>query len=386
MNLSVSLVSAMVVLPLVHFGETPLVASGDERPKHVVLAEGEVHEGWFFAAGENVIIRGIVNGDAYVAGGTVEVDGVINGDLLVVGGNVTLRGSVIDDIRTAGGNLRIDGKVGKDVTAAGGHVELGSASQVEGNVLAAGRKIYVGGIIKQKAKLTGGEITVTGTIEESADLSAEHVTIAKGARFGKDLSVRVRKRENVQVAEGTVGGQLTIDVREEELAKPGALILGMPRFQFWFKVFWILSLLASGLVFALALPDQMYVVGKFLWAQPAKSLLWGLIGLVVIPAAVLILSITVIGLPLALFVLVVYLWLLYLSQLSLGIVLGYLLFAAAEKRGFALFAAFAGGFIIIQALTFIPVLKIVVVLLGLVLGMGALLLLIRTQVGRFRIA
>ncbi|MFQ5797347.1 MAG: hypothetical protein ACE5H0_01485 [Bacteroidota bacterium] len=384
MNLSVSLVSAMVVLPLVHFGETPSVASGGERPKHVVLAEGEVHEGWFFAAGENVIIRGIVNGDAYVAGGTVEVDGVINGDLLVVGGNVSLRGSVIDDIRTAGGNLRIDGKVGKDVTAAGGNVEVGSASQVEGNVLAAGGKIYVGGIIKQKAKLAGGDITVTGTIEESADLSAEHVTIAKGARVGKDLSVRVRKRENVQVAEGTVGGELIIRVREEDRAKPEALILGVSRFEFWFKVYWTLSLLAVGLVFALAFPDQMYAVGKFIWGEPGKSLLSGLIGLVVVPVGIVALLISVIGVPMGLFLLLVYVWVLYLSQLSLGIVLGHLLFGAAEKRGLALFGAFAVGLIIIQGVTFIPVIKIVIVLLGLVLGMGAFLLLIKAEYTRFR--
>lgn len=384
MKTLLSLFSAVLILSLAPAGETASVSPEDETPKHIVLGEGEVHEGWFFAAGERVIIRGTVNGDAYLAGANVEVDGVINGDLLAVGGNVTLRGSVTHDIRACGGNVRIDGKVGKDATACGGNVDVGSLSVVEGNILAVGGSISLSGRVKKNAKLAGRDITVMGVVEEDAELAAENVVILKGARFERDLSIRVSERDKAHIAEGAVGGEIMLHVEEEESSEPEALILGMSPFQFGFRVYWFLSLLVVGLVFAHVLPDQMYAVGRFIWGRPGESFLWGIIGLVGIPVVVLLVCITVIGLPLALFLLVMYFWLLFLAQLSLGIVLGHLMFPVADKEGFPLFGAFAVGLIIVQVLTFVPVANVVVVVLGFVLGMGAFLLLLKAELSRLR--
>ena len=50
--------------------------------RRVLVAENEVHDGWFFGGGDQVVVEGTINGDAYVAGGTVEIDGTINGDLI----------------------------------------------------------------------------------------------------------------------------------------------------------------------------------------------------------------------------------------------------------------------------------------------------------------
>ena len=384
MNTSISPFLVVLILCLAPACEMASVSPEDETPKHIVLGEGEVHEGWFFAAGDRVIIRGTVNGDAYLAGANVEVDGVINGDLLAVGGNVTLRGSVTHDIRACGGNVRIDGKVGKDVTACGGNVEVGRLSVVEGNILAVGGSVSLSGRVRKNAKLAGGDITVIGVVEEDAELAAENVIILKGARFESDLSIRVPKRDKAHIAEGAVGGELMIHVGEEESSEPEALIFGMSPFHFGLRVYWFLSLLVVGLVFAHVLPGQMYAVGRFIWGRPVESFLWGIVGLVAIPVVVLLVCITVIGLPLALFVLVVYFWLLYLAQLSLGIVLGHLIFPVAQKDGFPLFGAFAVGLIIVQVFTFVPVANIVVVVLGFVLGMGAFLLLLKAELSRLR--
>ncbi|MEE9288235.1 MAG: polymer-forming cytoskeletal protein [Bacteroidota bacterium] len=383
MNTSISPFLAVLILCLAPACETASVSPEDETPNHIVLGEGEVHEGWFFAAGETVIIRGTVNGDAYLAGANVEVDGVINGDLLVVGGNVTLRGSVTHDVRACGGNVRIDGKVGKDATACGGTVEVGSLSVVEGNFLAVGRSVSLSGRVRKNAKLAGRDITVMGVVEEDAELAAENVVILRGARFERDLSIRVSERDKAHIAEGAVGGELTLHV-EEESSDPEALILGLSPFQFGLRLYWFLSLLVVGLVLAHVLPDQMYAVGRFIWGRPIESFLWGIIGLVAIPVVVLLVCITVIGLPLALFLLVMYFWLLFLTQLSLGIVLGHLIFPVEDKEGFPLFGAFAVGLIIVQVFTFVPVANIVVVLLGFVLGMGAFLLLLKAELSRLR--
>src|SRR5579872_4365636 len=113
--------------------------SSDDRPKkEVVLRADSVHEGWYFACGDHVVIDGTVNGDVYAAGGTVIVNGKVNGDLIVAGGRVEMNGAVTDAVRAAGGNIVINGTVGKDVTAAGGQIEIGKSAVVAGNLLGAG--------------------------------------------------------------------------------------------------------------------------------------------------------------------------------------------------------------------------------------------------------
>lgn len=362
----------------------PAVSPAQERPRHVFLAEGEVHEGWYFATGDRIIIRGTVNGDAYIAGRSVEVDGTINGDLLVAGGHVVVQGTVSDDVRAAGGTVRIDGRVGKNVSVAGGDVELGSPGLVEGNLLVAAGDISLSGTVVKNVKLAAGGISMTGTVGQDAELAAGNVVVVNGARIGNNLHVKVPEKEDAQVAEGTVGGKLTIQVREVEAEQPRQEIFGMGLVKFGFKVYWILCLVAAGLALAFMFPDQFYAVGRFIWAQPVHSLLWGVAGLLAIPVAALVLLLTVFGVPLGLFVLAVYLWMLFLTQLSLGVVLGNLLFPAADKGGWTLFGAFAAGLVLVQALTFIPVVGTLVILLGLILGMGAFVLVLKTEYARVR--
>ncbi len=122
--------STLLFIPLVLWG-----CSGDSRNgvvKRVVLPADEVHEGWYFASGDQVIIQGTVNGDVYVAGGMVQVDGIVNGDLLAAGGAVVINGRVSDDVRAAGGNVECNGSVGKNVTVAGGNVRLSRGAEVGG--------------------------------------------------------------------------------------------------------------------------------------------------------------------------------------------------------------------------------------------------------------
>jgi membrane-anchored protein YejM (alkaline phosphatase superfamily) len=88
--------------------------------------------------------------------------------------------------------------------------------------------------------------------------------------------------------------------------------------------------------------------------------------------------------PIGLLLLTLFLWILYLSQLSLGVVLGNRLFAFEEKEGWSLFWRFAVGVIIIQALTFIPYVRFFVNLASVIFGLGAILLMIKASIQAYR--
>lgn len=345
--------------------------SDARKTKRVFLAPGEIHEGWFFAAGDQVMIEGTVNGDAYVAGGVVEIDGIINGDLLVGGGQVTVSGAVSDDIRVAGGVVRLNGKVGKNISAAGGTITIGKTAAVGGSVLSACGNFQVAGTIEGEAKVAAGDMTVTGTIMRNVDFVGDNLSVLSGAKIGGNVQIRVREKEHVEITEGTVIGKVDILTREE---KPFQEIFGLHPIHFWFKILWACSLLLTGLVLVFAFPRQLTGIGTTIAGLPGKSFVWGVVGLILIPIVSVLLLVTIVGIPLGLFFLSAFCWVAYLSQLSLGVFLGNRLFGMEGKTGWHLFWAMAVGVVIIQALTFVPYIRPVIILAGLILGSGAILL------------
>jgi hypothetical protein len=345
------------------------------RTKRVILAANEVHEGWYFAGGDEVLIEGTVNGDAWVAGGVVEVNGTINGDLLVCGGQVIVAGNVTDHIRALGGTIRLSGKVGKDVSAGGGTVTFLKTATVDGNILVGCGTLEVTGAIGKEARVAANDADLGGSIKGNVDFAGNYLTVRPGATIGGSLTARVREKEHIQIADGTVHGNVDISLAEMEHA---ARILGYSAWRFWVKIVWAVALLLMGLLLVFLFPKLIKGIGSTIMQRPGESLLWGILGLILIPILTGFLLVTIIGMPIGFLLLTLFLWILYLSQLSLGIVLGDRLFSFDDKTGWILFWKVAVGVIIIQALTFIPYVRFFVHLASGIFGLGAILLMIRS--------
>ena len=337
----------------------------------VVLPAGETHEGWYFAGGNQVSIQGTINGDAYVAGGVVEVEGTINGQLVVAGGQVNVSGNVTDRIFGAGGTVRFTGKTGKSITAAGGTVVIGKDATVGENLLAGGGNIQVNGTVEREARVAGREVELTGAVKGNLDVQAERFNAYRGSLVGGSLSVAARDSGNVSVDSGTVRGTVHIDIMKGEHQ---ARILGIRKGVFWPQVIFGLTLFATALALSFLLPGHLKSPASVLLNQPGQSIIWGFIMLIITPVLALILCLTVIAIPLGLFLFLLYLWFLYTSQLVIGVAVGSRLLGLEGKRGWSLFGAVAIGLLIVQILLFIPVVKIFVVLAGLVVGVGALVI------------
>ncbi len=353
----------------------------DKKAKRVVLAANEVHEGWYFAAGDQVVIEGTINGDAYVAGGIVEVEGTVNGDLLVAGGMVTVGGTVTDDIRAAGGTVRFSGKVGKNISVAGGSVIVAKSAHVSGNLLAACGNLEITGAIDKEARVASGDAGISGTIKGNVDFAGDYLSVPQGANLGGNLNARVTEKQNVKIAEGTVHGK--VDVSLEEM-RHAARILGYSAWRFWFKIVWACSLILAGLIAVFLFPTQIKKIGSTITQRLGETSIWGILGIIVIPIVSVVLCVTIIGIPVGVFALTIFLWMLYLSQLSLGVVLADRLFVLERKTGWNLFGAIAVGVILMQALTFIPYLGFLVNLAAVILGVGAILLIVREETRHFR--
>jgi len=344
--------------------------------KRVVLPADEVHDGWYFATGDQVMILGTVNGDVYAAGGMVQIDGTVNGDLIVAGGSVVINGRVSDDVRAAGGNIECNGTIGKNLTAAGGSVRLSKTSEVGGGVLAAGGELRIGGLVEHQVLMTGGEAQISGRVGGDVTFAGGGISTIYGARVSGGLHAKLENADRAQIAPGTVDG--TVEITTEKKETRGT-ILGFSPTHFWFKIIWALSLIVSAIVLILLCPVTVGDVGLTVWQHPWWSLLWGFVGIIGTPIVALALCATLIGIPLGVFLLTLYFWSLYLSQMVLGIVVGQKVFMPASTG--RLMLAVIAGIVLVQVLTFVPYLGPLVIIAGLLLGLGGIVEVTRQRLG-----
>lgn len=343
------------------------------RAQHTeILPSTQVHEGWYFAAGDVVSIEGTVNGDVYAAGGRVDVSGTVNGDLLVAGGQVTITGVVSDDIRVGGGIVRIDGQVGKNVTAAGGTIVIGRPGVVKGGVIAAGGDMQSSGQIQGNAMVFSGSSEITGMVGGDLTFAGGQLTLLPGANIAGNLTARAEK-DQVHIGDGTVRGTVKIVAPEE---KETMGIAGGPGFGVFLRILWAACLLVTGAVFFALFRGIFVRYATMVRNRSVTSLLWGFASILLLPVLMIILAVTVVGFPLALLLFDVYFWFAFLSQLSLALLTGELIFRNMQGGGWAPFWSFLVGLLIVQALTFIPYLGGLIIVVGFVWGFGALVLLV----------
>lgn len=141
---------------------------------------------------------------------------------------------------------------------------------------------------------------------------------------------------------------------------------------------WSLGLMVVGAVFVAALPGFTARRPDTARARPGMSLLLGFVALVVVPAGVILLMASVIGIPLGLLLLTGYLATLMLGYVSAGVVLGQMGLrrihpGQADKTVWRAAAA-SLAILALTLLSIIPVVGWLVWLAEWLTGMGVLLL------------
>lgn len=175
-----------------------LQASDYQAGKKVIITEAQT--GNTYIAGGEVVINAIINGDLIVAGGSVEVNDSIREDAIITGGEITIMGVAGDDLRVFGGEIRIAKDVYGDLVITGGEVkieegvtiwgdlilaggEVTSYGTIKGNVKVAGGEIRLGGQIDGNLDVVGGELRLNGTVTGISSISAQSLQLGDQAQF-----------------------------------------------------------------------------------------------------------------------------------------------------------------------------------------------------------
>lgn len=331
---------------------------------HTVLGN-DVYSFW-----ETLEINETINGDALLAGRKISIRGTIEEDVQAAGAEITIDGTINDDARLAGGAVFIDGHIVGDLIIFGNSVIIGRRAVIDGNLIAYGNSIEMNGIVHGTASVGGASIIQNGIIGGFTTLNGKRVSMS-GSTDGSALII-------AQELEFLPGAHIAGDLRywrEGGEADFGSVVEGMatydPEFaglgesarRFAFSGLFAIGalfLLLSGILmialFQFATKTLFIDSAKSLRAQPLRNFIRGFLYFILTPLVIAFLFITIIGIPLGIALLCLYLLVFLFTNVIAAMVLARLLELKRNKTWLPLmvFGMSIGIYALLHLLLFIP--------------------------------
>lgn len=226
----------------------------------------------------------------------------------------------------------------------------------------------IDGTVAETLVVFNGRTEITGTVEEDVIVFNGDVLIRSGARVGGD----VVSREDPQIEDGA-----TVEGRVTDLARRWNVydVTFIGRFAWWLG--YTVSTLVLGLVLLLLAPRLDPASIRAMRERMGGVIGFGVLSFFLLPIIAVLLLVTIVGIPLGLFLLLA-LALLY----SIGYVVGALALARLfVKEPTSRYVAFLAGWAALRVIALVPFLGGLAWSVATVLGLGTLWVAARSRPG-----
>jgi cytoskeletal protein CcmA (bactofilin family) len=264
---------------------------------HFVLSQNQTREGNMYVAAQEGFINGNVNGDLVIVGGNVVVSGDVSEDVLLGAGNAQLSGLVGGDARIVAGQSFLSGTVDGDVAVVAGKTYITQEGSVGGDLLVVGGETVIEGAVAGRVRISGGEVAINGTVDGDVEVQGGRLVIGDAAVIGGGLRFR-----GPQVP--TIAPSSLIKGKVEFISDD----FGGARFRYFAHGMGVLAA-ALGLLISLVLALVFFGLFKknsHALTHEALAGFWpnvgrGVLTMVGLPIISLIIMLTIIGLPVGAF-------------------------------------------------------------------------------------
>lgn len=285
----------------------------------------EVIDNDVYVAGGNVFIGGKVLGDVVAAGGLVEINGNVTGDVIVGGGTVIISGDVGDDVRVGSGTLIVNGHVGDDLVVGGGNVIISSTADIGGGVLFGSGMMELRGKVWGDVSGAAGTMTLSGQVGGNMDIEVDELVILPTARVNGSLTYQ--SLEEVAIPAGVVD---EIHFTKKETRPEYKAVSPVPSIVWWLVKY--LALLVVGLLALYIFPGRTASAAGNVTHGPLKNLVWGFLLTIAGIVGSILLCVTIIGIPLGIFLFFVTIAVLYAARLIVAFWLGKYIFSKLGQK------------------------------------------------------
>jgi anti-sigma factor RsiW len=340
-----------------------------ERPDYTLPA-GETHDGTLVATGGNVNIDGVVTGDLFAFSKRLTVRGEVRGNVIAIARNIELPGVVRGSIHLGGVRTNVSGEVHDNVYAVGEYFTLGGSASVGRDTAVLGQNGVFEGSVGRDLLVGARRIELRGSVGRDLRAWARRLALLDGARVEGDVDAALPPETEIELASGArVGGETRTRVRERHHER-GLSRLLEPRFYVWL-VLRIAAGLAVGMLLHAFLPG-LFASRLETAAAFFRSMGVGFLAVVATPIALALIALTVVGIPLALLGVEIYLTSLFLSGIVLAALIGSALVRPRGEGWSAFGLTLLTGLAILVVASQIPFLGGLVRVIAVLTGMGLL--------------
>ncbi len=328
----------------------------------VSIDNDQVVEDDFYVTAGNISMSGEVRQDMYAVGGSVTVNGPVGVDLTALSGTTQIHAPVSDDVRIIGGEVVIAEHVGGDVFVIGGVLKILSSASISGDVYFYGGEADISGAVDGSIMGAADSVRIDGVVGKGIDM-----IVGRELTLGDRASVRGDVRyqspsELTRSQDAVVDGSV---VRNEVEGEEESWTDELPLVSLFVLIF---AALSSYLFFR----ERLQNLVAEIYANPGRSGLIGLAVLFLVPIAIVLAFVTVLGALLGIVGLLVWLLLLAVTYVLSAITIGALAFALVNKTPTVSLPSVIFGALLLQFLYYIPVVGALVVLVCFVLTLGVL--------------
>jgi hypothetical protein len=380
-----SVVSWLIFLLIVILA-VPTMAFDARSGANVTIGSGEVVNSDLYLSGTNINIDGTVNGDVFALGQTININGTVNGGITIAGQTITVNGKVSTGARLAGQTVNIGGNIGRDLVVAASDVLVSGTAVIGGDLNVYSNANLINGRINGNVTGTANNMTINGGIGKNVIITVTTLTINSTANLGGNLTYTSPNKANIQSG-ATVAGttnQIVPPTPSERDRGRGRGLLAVILGAIALRVFGFLAIFVVALVIIFVAMRRLKQLALAIQYHPAQCLGWGALIFFVTPIAAFIVMFTVIGIPLGIISLVIWGILLYLSQIPVALIIGWLILSRSRdtpSHGF-LIGALALGLLILYLVSSIPIFGWIMWLFVMLFGLGSLVTVLRVAPGK----
>lgn len=250
--------------------------------------------------------------------------GEMQADVWAAGESILISGPVTRHARLLGfKSVSVNGSVKRNLIALGGTVVLGEKAEISGKALLVGRDVLANGTIHGNARIFGTQVTLSGQFDGDLTITATDITVMPGTHIVGNLNYLMEK-DLILDSKVVVGGKL-IKITPLPVVNSAPLSWSaISRIIMW-QVGLFFGALLVGMTFINFFPGVAAISTIKLTESPWRCMLAGFVAFCLIPMAAFFLIFTLVGLPLSIILVLLYLVALYVGKIIAAIYLGQIL-------------------------------------------------------------
>lgn len=337
----------ILALPLVTLLLGSLMVKPVDATKFVMtdytLAQDETIAEDLYVTNSDTEINGFVQGDLFVGASSVKVTGTVTGDVFLFGSDVTFSGNTFGNIYAFGNDVSIQGVVKGSVFTSGTVVNINGDIEKDLNLLA--MKGILDGAINDDARIAMGEGTIQSIIQGDLLISGTEYSLQEENVTGDIYTTSVI--ENIAKEQGVDLESSTDKIENFTFEN-----------QLFNALFAFCSMSLVGYILIAMAPVKTGKLMNKIIGSKRDLLLSFAIGfgiLLLAPLAILLLSVSVVGAPLAVFVLGILLFLTIFGKLWVEAAFGQEILSLFKVKEYRPFKSLAIGRFATVCIGLIPI-------------------------------